>query len=65
MKKNVFVTGGMGFIGSSLIKKLYQTKKYNILNIDKLTYASNKETLKDLKRNYDHIKLDICDKKKN
>jgi dTDP-glucose 4,6-dehydratase len=38
--KTVIVTGGLGFIGSNLIKILNK-KKYFIINIDKVTYASN------------------------
>ena len=38
--KNLIVTGGAGFIGSNFIKKIIN-KKYNIINIDNLTYASN------------------------
>ena len=37
--KKVIVTGGLGFIGSNLIKIL--NKKYFVINIDKVTYASN------------------------
>ena len=40
MNKNIIVTGGLGFIGSNLIKLLLK-KKYRVLNIDKVTYASN------------------------
>ena len=38
---NILVTGGCGFIGSNLIKKLLLNKNYQIFNIDKLGYASN------------------------
>ena len=38
---NILVTGGYGFIGSNLIKKLLLNKNYKIFNIDKLGYASN------------------------
>ena len=35
-KKNILVTGGAGFIGSAIVKKLVAIKRYNIINIDKL-----------------------------
>ena len=59
----VVVTGGCGFIGSNFIR--YFIKKYphyEILNIDKLTYAGNLENLKGLekKKNYSFVKTDIC-----
>ena len=37
---NILVTGGSGFIGSSLIENLFKNTKHNIINLDKLTYAS-------------------------
>ncbi len=61
----LLVTGGAGFIGSNFI--FYQLKKHpedRIICLDKLTYAGNLETLKDVKdnRNFRFIKADICDK---
>lgn len=61
----LLVTGGAGFIGSNFI--LYQLKKHpedRIICLDKLTYAGNLETLKDVKDNHNFrfIKADICDK---
>lgn len=41
MTKNILVTGGCGFIGSHLVKYLYETTDWKIFVIDKLTYASN------------------------
>jgi len=38
MKKNIIVTGGLGFIGSNLIELLIK-KNYNIINIDKVSYS--------------------------
>ena len=42
---NILITGGAGFIGSALVKKLVM-KKYNIINVDKLSYASDLNNLK-------------------
>ena len=57
------VTGGSGFIGSNLVNFLIK-KKFFIINIDKLTYSSNKleDNLKNQK-NYKFYKADICNKK--
>ena len=62
--KNMIVTGGLGFIGSNLIELLLQ-KKFNILNIDRVTYSSNFYNVKNFKffKNYKFIKCDIGDKK--
>ena len=55
------MTGGNGFIGSALVRLLSQSKKNYILNIDKLTYAANLDSLKTLSNShrYQHIKADI------
>lgn len=64
MKKNILITGGAGFIGSHVVR-LFVNKypDYNIINLDKLTYAGNLANLKDIedKPNYKFIKADICD----
>ena len=44
--KNIIVTGGLGFIGSNLIELLLK-KRYNIINIDKISYSSNFYNLKE------------------
>lgn len=62
--KNIIITGGAGFIGSHVVR-LFVNKypEYNIINLDKLTYAGNLANLKDIedKENYTFVKGDICD----
>ena len=62
--KKLLVTGGLGFIGSNLIKLLLK-KNYYVINIDKVSYSSNKYNVKEYenKKNYKFIKLDISSKK--
>ena len=64
MKRNIIITGGAGFIGSHVVR-LFVNKypEYNIINLDKLTYAGNLANLKDIenKPNYKFVKMDICD----
>lgn len=63
-KRNILITGGAGFIGSHVVR-LFVNKypQYNIVNLDKLTYAGNLANLKDIenKPNYTFVKADICD----
>jgi len=63
--QNIIVTGGLGFIGSNLIKTLIK-KKYNIINLDKITYASNFYNVREFKniKKYKFIKCDINNSKK-
>lgn len=61
--KKVIVTGGLGFIGSHLIKLLLK-KKYFVINIDKISYSSNFKNLEDINKNYLFYKIDINNKKK-
>ena len=64
MKRNIVITGGAGFIGSHVVR-LFVNKypDYNIICLDKLTYAGNLSNLKDIedKPNYKFVKMDICD----
>ena len=62
-EKNILITGGAGFIGSHLVRKMVNKySKYLIINIDKLTYAGNLNNLKEIenKPNYEFINIDIC-----
>ena len=62
----LLVTGGAGFIGSNFIRHmLTKYPDYQIINLDKLTYAGNPENLRDVEKNknYAFIKGDICDTK--
>ncbi len=58
--KKIIVTGGLGFIGSNLIKLLIQ-RNYFVINVDKISYASNFYNIKNFsnKKNYKFFKLDI------
>ena len=62
--KNILITGGAGFIGSHVVR-LFVNKypDYNIINLDKLTYAGNLANLKDIEnsKNYKFVKADIAD----
>tara|TARA_B100000575_G_C23102270_1_gene636006 strand:- start:570 stop:1595 length:1026 start_codon:yes stop_codon:yes gene_type:complete len=63
--KKVLVTGGLGFIGSNLIKLLI-SKKYFVINLDKISYASNFYNVKEFSKSkkYKFIKADLNNKSK-
>jgi dTDP-glucose 4,6-dehydratase len=64
MTPTLFITGGAGFIGSSLIRHLIAQNTYRLVNIDKLTYAGNLANLAGVQdnENYTFAQVDICDR---
>lgn len=59
----ILLTGGAGFIGSAVVRHIIKTTKDTVLNIDKLTYAGNLESLKEIDEDprYQFQQIDICD----
>ncbi len=59
----LLITGGSGFIGSAVIRYLLAETDHHVLNVDKLTYAGNQESLEDIEKNpcYQFRQHDICD----
>jgi len=60
--QKIFVTGGLGFIGSNLIELLLK-KNFYVINLDKVTYSSNFYNTRSYTKNYKFIKFDINNKK--
>jgi len=60
--KNFLITGGAGFIGSAVIRHIINNSKNSVINIDKLTYAGNIESIESIKNNARYVfeKVDIC-----
>ncbi|MCP4275878.1 MAG: dTDP-glucose 4,6-dehydratase [Gammaproteobacteria bacterium] len=58
-----FITGGAGFIGSAVIRYIIQETNHEVINVDKLTYAGNLESLADISNSerYNFEQIDICD----
>lgn len=60
----ILVTGGAGFIGSSVCRHLAADEGNHVVNVDKLTYAGNLDSLRSIENqsNYVFHRLDICDR---
>ncbi len=65
-KRRILVTGGAGFIGSAVCRHLVQSGGYHVVNVDKLTYSGNLESLAPVadSPDYHFYQADICDGEK-
>ena len=60
---NFLITGGAGFIGSAVIRHIIENTDHSVVNVDKLTYAGNLESLASIENDprYTFEQVDICD----
>ncbi len=58
----ILVSGGAGFIGSAVVRSIINETKFDVVNLDKLTYAGNLDSLSDINmsKGYTHEQVDIC-----
>jgi dTDP-glucose 4,6-dehydratase len=61
--RTLLVTGGAGFIGSALVRRIIRETRYAVVNVDKLTYAGNLESVEEVSDDprYRFERVDICD----
>lgn len=62
----ILITGGAGFIGSAVVRHIINNTQDEVINVDKLTYAGNLDSLKSVSKNprYHFELADICDREK-
>ena len=62
-KKTILVTGGAGFIGSAVIRHIIKSTEHIVVNVDKLSYSGNLQSLESIEANNNYIfeQVDICD----
>ena len=60
---NLLITGGAGFIGSAIIRHIIDDTNHSVVNVDKLTYAGNLESLVSVENDARYVfeQVDICD----
>ncbi|KUJ72476.1 dTDP-glucose 4,6-dehydratase [Thiomicrospira sp. WB1] len=63
--KTFLITGGAGFIGSALVRHIIKHTPHTVINVDKITYAGNLQSLSPIEKSerYHFAQVDICDSK--